>query len=342
MIQMYLHENSIYWKLLEDQEFLSLRNVVDNTMKETHSAGMGVRKSSEIISLDNENQMFEKGILGDDSPEKLLKTVIYMLGLHCALCGGVEHSNLRRPGFNEQIKIEVDGGGVEHLVYTEDPLQKTNQGGLNVKKFNKIVKFFPSSNKMKCPVYIYKKYVGLLPRSSVCKKFYLRCKKKPTPSLWFCDQPYGINKIKNTVKDICSQAGIVGKFTNHSLRATCESRMYAQNIPEQLIKEVTGHRCECVRTYKRTPDALKKVASNTAHCDGGVKSIDEGGADEKVDEKGILSVSQMIANVRKTKFEIRQREKPKSKLRLKRDRKSGRFMIDLNFNMKVKNSKKEK
>ena len=155
-----------------------------------------------------------------------------MLGLHCALCGGVEHSNLCRPGFNEQIKIEVDGGGVEHLVYTEDPLQKTNQGGLNVKKFNKIVKVFPSSNKMKCPVYIYKKYVGLLPRSSVCKKFYLRCKKKPTPSLWFCDQPYGINKIKNTVKDICSQAGIVGKFTKHSLRATCESRMYAQNIPE--------------------------------------------------------------------------------------------------------------
>ena len=110
-----------------------------------------------------------------------------------------------------------------------------------------------------------------------------------------------------------------------------------------MIKEVTGHRSECVRTYKRTPDALKKVASNTAHCDGGVKSDDEGGADEKVDEKGILSVSQMIANVRKTKFEIRQkREKPKSKLRLKRDRKSGRFMIDLNFNMKVKNSKKEK
>ena len=61
MIQMYLYENSIYWKLLEDQEFLSIRNVVDNTMKETHSAGMGVRKSSEIISLDNENQMLRKG-----------------------------------------------------------------------------------------------------------------------------------------------------------------------------------------------------------------------------------------------------------------------------------------
>ena len=61
-----------------------------------------------------------------------------MLGLHCALCGGVEHSNLRRPGFNEQIKIEVDGGGVEHLVYTEDPLQKTNQGGLNVKSSTRL------------------------------------------------------------------------------------------------------------------------------------------------------------------------------------------------------------
>ena len=34
MIQMFLHENNIMWKLLDNGSFSTLRNVVDNTMKE--------------------------------------------------------------------------------------------------------------------------------------------------------------------------------------------------------------------------------------------------------------------------------------------------------------------
>ena len=87
IIQMYLHENSVFWKLLDQPQFLPLCNVVHNTMKERHTAGLGVRCSSDIISLDNEDKLFNKGVcvLGDSNPEQLLKTVIYMIGMHCAL-----------------------------------------------------------------------------------------------------------------------------------------------------------------------------------------------------------------------------------------------------------------
>ena len=34
MIQMYLHENGVYWKLIDHPQFVELRNVLDNTMKE--------------------------------------------------------------------------------------------------------------------------------------------------------------------------------------------------------------------------------------------------------------------------------------------------------------------
>ena len=54
-----------------------------------------------------------------------------MMGLHLALRGGIEHLRLRlrRPGFDCQIVMEIDElTGKEILVYTEDPLQKTNQG----------------------------------------------------------------------------------------------------------------------------------------------------------------------------------------------------------------------
>ena len=94
MIQMYLHENNVNWKLLDGNNFSVLRNVLDNTMKERTSQGLGVRISSDIILLADETKMFNKNILGDESPIQLLETLIYMLGLHLALRGGSEHGRL--------------------------------------------------------------------------------------------------------------------------------------------------------------------------------------------------------------------------------------------------------
>ena len=37
------------------------------------------------------------------------------------------------------------------------------------------------------------------------------------------------------------KAGIQGK-TNHSLRATGATRLFAANVPDKLIQECTGHR----------------------------------------------------------------------------------------------------
>ena len=215
MIQMYLHENSISWKLLDGESFVNLRNVVDNTMKERTAMGLGVRKSASVISLDQENKMFDDGILGEDNPTKLLETVIYMLGLHLAL-RGVEHSCLRRPGFDSQILIDRDDRGKKRLVYREDPLQKTNQGGLIGKRNNKIVYIYQSNSLRKCPVRLYEKYIGLLPEPKSCKKLYMRPRVKYSPKVWYCDQPYGMNKVGCTVKKVCARAGLmVNSRTTH-------------------------------------------------------------------------------------------------------------------------------
>ena len=62
IIQMYLHENSINWKLLDGNNFSVLLNVVDNTMKERTALGLGVRNSSSIISLEQEDKMFDQDL----------------------------------------------------------------------------------------------------------------------------------------------------------------------------------------------------------------------------------------------------------------------------------------
>ena len=61
MIQMHLNETGIYWKLLDEPVFMGLHNVLDNTMKERTAQGLGVVVSSDVISLDQENVLFQKG-----------------------------------------------------------------------------------------------------------------------------------------------------------------------------------------------------------------------------------------------------------------------------------------
>ncbi len=83
----------------------------------------------------------------------------------------------------------------------------------------------------------------------------------------FSCQPLGIHKIENAVKDLCLQAGISGRHSNHSLRATSASRLYDAGIDEQLIQERTGHRSNAVRGYKRTSSKLQKKVTDTL-CGG--------------------------------------------------------------------------
>ena len=179
---------------------------------------------------------------------------------------------------------------------------------------------YGSDNKGRCPFYYYKKYVGLLPQSKNCLKLYLRPKKKFSPKVWYCDQPYGFNKIKTTVKEVCKEAGLEGKFTNNSLRATCASRMFQKNVPEQVIKEFTGHKSDCVHLYKRTSDQIRETASKTVSSDSidsdkvvkkeVVKSSKKVKKDSEC-KKEVLSYSQMILNLAKTKMELCKKKFPK-------------------------------
>ena len=42
--------------------------------------------------------------------------------------------------------------------------------------------------------------------------------------VWYTSNPVGHNKLGETVWRLCKEAGIQGRFTNHSLRATTATR----------------------------------------------------------------------------------------------------------------------
>jgi hypothetical protein len=80
---------------MDDKSFDGMRRILDSKMKELSSRGLGIeRRRAEVISEEQEDIMWSKGILGTDSPQKLLDTLVYLLGLHFALRAGQEHRNL--------------------------------------------------------------------------------------------------------------------------------------------------------------------------------------------------------------------------------------------------------
>ena len=72
------------------------------------------------------------------------------------------------------------------------------------------------------------------------KAFYLKPLKICTDDVWYSKVPIGHNTLRETIKRVCAEAGLGGKRTNHSLRATSATRMYQAGIDEQLITERTG------------------------------------------------------------------------------------------------------
>ena len=208
--------------------------------------------------------MWSSGLLGCSNPQQLLNTVVFITGKGFALRAGKKHYCLRSPSFeNSQFKFQQDEDGVTFLHYTEDIGFKTNKGGLKHRKVDpKQVDLYPLIGNDHCPLALIRFYLSKLPKSAKCNSFYLQPKCKFTESVWYLDRPAGQNKLRDVIKELCKNAHFSGFYFNHSLRSTSATKLYRNNVDEQLIQEITGHHSLAVRSYKRTSDSQHKMASN--------------------------------------------------------------------------------
>ena len=123
-----------------------------------------LKKQAEFTSLEYEEKLWEMGILGEAAPDQLRNTVLFLLGINLALRAGNEHYHLRRShlGRNSQLSFEHNKKGVRCLVFHEDTVTKTNDGGLaDMRKERKIVWVYPSKNSDRDPVRLVEKYMNL-------------------------------------------------------------------------------------------------------------------------------------------------------------------------------------
>ncbi|KAK6173752.1 hypothetical protein SNE40_017154 [Patella caerulea] len=262
-IQYHLRLNGVIVHFLEDNEFIGMRNVLHAKMKELSRRGIGLdKKRADIISVENEDILWKKGILGSDTPKQLLDTIFYLIGLNFALRAGKEHRNLRY-GQNSQLSLHTSESGDQYLQYTEF-VSKTNQGGLKHQKHKKkVVRAYENLDiPERCIVRLYEKYIRLRPKTCACDAFYLQPAKLNSKEHWYNSIPVGVHTLQNLVKNMCLRGGMTGNFTNHSLRATAATRLYNAGVDEQLIAETTGHSSDAIRVYKRTSNAQLQDVSD--------------------------------------------------------------------------------
>ena len=191
-IQKYVNEKGLPWKLIDDPQFSKLKAVLDNVMKERTESNIGTTvRRAEVIDPSIEESLWKSNFLGEDTPDKLRSTVLFLLGMNCGLRAGDEHYDLRCDGPKKlsQIQFKRSSKGQRCVVYSEDSITKTNDGGLSsLRKDRKVVWVYPSSNPIRCPVRLIDKYMSLLPpvkTENSKHNFYLRSLEKPNPACWY-------------------------------------------------------------------------------------------------------------------------------------------------------------
>ena len=193
--------------------------------------------------------------------------MIFMNGLYFALRSGKEHRDIR---FHEsQISLKERDGERSFLEYVEDG-SKNRPGGLKGRHVGQkgVRHYQNNSDPSRCFIRLFTLYRRHCPPNPTRNSFYLKPLKKTTGTNWFTREPLGHNTLNQAVASMCKAAEIPGFRTNHSLRATSATRLYAAGTDEQLIMERTGHRSvRGVRSYKRTSalqqQALSDILSRT-------------------------------------------------------------------------------
>ena len=231
----------------KNADFKELHFTMDSVFRSLRVEGVGVQvKHASIITIKEENLLWEQGVLNLSNPLGLLRTVFYSNGKVFYLRGGKEHRCLKLSQF-------VRHSNPDRYVYTENGSKNRSGGFTDMRIENKTVPIYANSEAGdRCNVKQLDKYFSKIPDQARQLDIYLRplgnIPNDPTRP-WFAATPVGENKLGAMVKDMFTEVGIVNK-TNHSLRATGATNLYTANMPEKLIQQRTGHRSvKALRIY---------------------------------------------------------------------------------------------
>ena len=229
--------------------------------KSLRSDGVGSTSAhTEGISKEEEDTLWQSGVLNVESSIGLLHAVFFYCGKCFCLRGGQEHRNLSLSQLERLYHPD-------RYIYRENS-SKNKQGGLKqLRTEHKVVTIV--ANEVagdRCPVFLLDRYISKLPTAAKEKDlFYCRAlptlPKKPEDP-WYMSVAVGKNTLCGMVKEMFAKAGLSGKKTNHSLRVAGATSLFAAGVPERVIQGRTGHvSIEALRKYERVTENQELAVS---------------------------------------------------------------------------------
>ena len=203
--------------LIEATHSLSLCTTPVTEFRSLHEDGIGTeRKSANIITKEDEDRLWDSGVLSTKTPDGLQKAVFYYLGKVCCLRGGEEQHKLKLSQFTRLHNPE-------RYIYTENGSKNRNGGFYQLHIENKVVPIFKNPGAgCRCLVSLldqkalkscHQKSIEKLPPIAKTQDlFYCRSLQKYDPERgpWYSNQPIGKHYLSEMVKNMCKEAKIEG------------------------------------------------------------------------------------------------------------------------------------
>ena len=238
-IDRYLRENEYGYSLVTSPEFETSKKVLEVKRKTLKGMGKGNKPNrADPITGDEEEKMWEEGVLGDKDPETLQHTLYYIQGK----CLGFRGSHESRQLCLGDLELHVDERGNEYLQWNER-LTKTRSGQPNkVRAFTP--KLWANDNKARCPIQLFKKFLANRPKEAMEKNspFFLSVNHlRKDGSAWYKKSAMGESYLGKILKTMCQKAGVTGKKTNHSIRKTMCTNLIQAGVSPLLVQQLSGH-----------------------------------------------------------------------------------------------------
>lgn len=222
----------------KDRRFDKLNGAIQTVFRRLREEGVGANVKHAAVISPEEELLWKTKTIGDHNPVALQRAVYYYVGKVFCLRGGEEQRALKI----SQLKRSRDG---DCYTYTENGSK--NRSGTDTRVANKVVPVYAQPERRpRCLMYLLDRYLSKLPEwAKEQGVLYVRPKKDLplTPNTpWYDCVPVGKDKLRKFVEEMCKEAGISEKKTNHSLRATGATAMFTASVPKKMIQDITGHR----------------------------------------------------------------------------------------------------
>lgn len=266
MIQhFYVYSMKRQMSIWTDSEFASSRQALDAAMRETAKSGnLNGSQTAAPIPATEEATLWERGVLGESTPQTLVFTVIFLIGKVFGLRGGRELYLLE---YNKQIQLATEGED-EILTYAETTVSKTRPCGL--KTFNRPIKrntAYHTPGHNRCLVCLYKRYVSLRPAECTKLQLFLAWYRNPASiraGKWYQNQVLGRHTIDSVVRTVTVSLPepTSGNYSNQSLRKTCATTLRDEGMSRPEIARITGHSSAAIERYIGPSAKVARFASN--------------------------------------------------------------------------------